>query len=100
MIPVEPVFSVSEDRVRSLQSRFGTPLYAYDQATLERQARKALDFPNPFGLIVRFAMKSCPSAAVIIVQATRPASLRENIRMPTRPLTAAPTPGNKGMSQM
>ncbi len=65
MIPVEPVFSVSEDQVRSLQSRFGTPLYAYDQATLERQARKALDFPNPFGLIVRFAMKSCPSAAVI-----------------------------------
>ena len=40
------------------------------------------------------------SAAVIIVQATTPAVLRENERMPMRPLMAAPAPGSSGISQM
>src|SRR5262245_17794206 len=41
-----------------------------------------------------------PSAATIIEQATTPAVLRENERMPTRPLMAAPRPGRRGISQM
>ena len=41
-----------------------------------------------------------PSAATIIVHATAPATLRENERIPKRPLMAAPMPGNSGMSQM
>ena len=57
--------TLTEEQVRSLQATFGTPLYAYDENTLEAQARRALDFPNPFGLTVRFAMKACPSAAVV-----------------------------------
>src|SRR6185503_20077672 len=40
------------------------------------------------------------SAASIVVHATAPAALRENERIPMRPLMAAPTPGNSGMSQM
>jgi len=53
------------EQVRTIQSQFGTPAYAYDQRTLEEQARKALAFPNPHGLTVRYAMKACPSAAVL-----------------------------------
>jgi diaminopimelate decarboxylase len=57
--------TLTEEQIRSLQTKFGTPIYVYDENTLETQARRALDFPNPFGLTVRFAMKACPSAAVI-----------------------------------
>lgn len=45
----------------------GTPFHLYDQRILERQAGLALAFPAPFDLRVRFAMKACPSAAVIRV---------------------------------
>src|SRR4026209_2267093 len=46
------------------------------------------------------ASTDSPRAATIVVQATKPEVLRENARMPTRPLRAAPPPGNRGMSQM
>jgi len=48
-----------------LREEFGTPLFVYDEATLKRQALLALDFPNAFGLTVRFAMKALPNAAVL-----------------------------------
>jgi len=53
------------EQVRTIQSQFGTPAYVYDQRTLEAQARKALAFPNPYGLTARYAMKACPSAVVL-----------------------------------
>ena len=43
---------------------------------------------------------SAIKAAAIIVHATAPAVLRENERMPIRPLIAAPMPGSSGSSQM
>ena len=58
---------LSDDRVRRLQREFGTPVFVYDQATLERQAAQVLAFPNAFGLTARYAMKACPTAAVIRV---------------------------------
>lgn len=42
-----------------------TPLYVYSEKELRSQAEKAINFPNPFGLTVRFAMKACPNAAVL-----------------------------------
>ena len=50
---------------KSIEEQFGTPIYVYDEATLRSQADKALNFPNCFGLKVRFAMKSCPNAAIL-----------------------------------
>jgi diaminopimelate decarboxylase len=47
------------------RTRFGTPVYVYDEATLRRQAKACLAFPNAFGLTVRFAMKACPNAAIL-----------------------------------
>ena len=58
---------LSDDRVRRIQREFGTPVFVYDQATLERQAEQVLAFPNAFGLTARYAMKACPTAAVIRV---------------------------------
>ena len=56
---------LTENEVRSIQQQFGTPLFVYDQATLESQADAVLAFPNAYGLTARFAMKALPTAAVI-----------------------------------
>ncbi len=56
---------LSAAQVRIIQTRFGTPVFVYDQQGLEEQARKALAFPNAFGLRVRYAMKACPNTALV-----------------------------------
>jgi diaminopimelate decarboxylase len=53
--------------VQSIKEQFGTPVYVYDRTTLVSQAEKALLFPHMFGLKVRFAMKSCPNAAILSI---------------------------------
>jgi diaminopimelate decarboxylase len=58
---------LSDEQVRAVQARFGTPVFVYDQRALEARARLVLDFPNAFGLTARYAMKACPTAAVIRV---------------------------------
>ena len=56
---------LNEEQVREVRSRFGTPVFIYDQASLEARAHEVLDFPNAFGLTARYAMKALPTAAVI-----------------------------------
>lgn len=58
---------LTADLVRRIQNEHGTPVYVYDQETLETQADRVLAFPNAYGLIARYAMKACPSAAVLKV---------------------------------
>ncbi|HXJ32706.1 MAG TPA: diaminopimelate decarboxylase [Candidatus Eisenbacteria bacterium] len=48
-----------------VRERFGTPCYVYDRASLEAAAKRALAFPNAFGLTVRYAMKANPNAAIL-----------------------------------
>jgi diaminopimelate decarboxylase len=48
-----------------VRERFGTPCYVYDAASLDAAAKRALGFPNAFGLTVRYAMKANPNAAVL-----------------------------------
>ena len=48
-----------------VRTAHGTTTYVYDAATLKAQAAKALDFPNAFGLTVRYAMKASPNAAIL-----------------------------------
>ncbi len=56
---------LTHEKTRDVQREFGTPVFVYDQATLEAQARQALAFPHAFGLTVRYAMKAMPTAAVL-----------------------------------
>ncbi|MCX5759638.1 MAG: diaminopimelate decarboxylase [Candidatus Hydrogenedentes bacterium] len=56
---------LTEEQVLHIQRVFGTPVFVYDQRTLESQARQALALPNAFGLTVRYAMKALPNRAVI-----------------------------------
>ncbi|MEW6753703.1 MAG: diaminopimelate decarboxylase [Candidatus Latescibacterota bacterium] len=62
---MERLSLLSEEQVRAVQARFGTPAFVYSQAALEEQARQALAFPSPFGLTVRYAMKACPTGAIV-----------------------------------
>lgn len=58
---------LGNNRARSIRSEIGTPVFVYDRGTLQRQARLVLNFPNAFGLTVRYAMKACPTGAVLKV---------------------------------
>jgi diaminopimelate decarboxylase len=62
---METIPFLTEDKTRSIQREFGTPVFVYDQKTLEHQARLVLGFPNAFGLTARYAMKACSTSAVL-----------------------------------
>ncbi len=64
---IEQLTFLSEDQVRHVKAAFGTPVFVYDQCTLEERAREVLAFPAPFGLTARYAMKALPTAAVLRV---------------------------------
>ncbi len=52
-------------QAREVRERFGTPCYVYGRPALEDAARRALAFPAPYGLTVRYAMKANPSRGVL-----------------------------------
>lgn len=56
---------MSSDLVRTIRNEFGTPVYVYDQQTLETAADQVLAFPNAYGLTARYAMKALPTTAVV-----------------------------------
>lgn len=56
---------LSESSVESIRERFGTPVYVYDQRTLEAAAAAVKAFAAPCPLVGRFAMKALPTAAVL-----------------------------------
>lgn len=62
---MRPRSFLTEDQVRAVQREFGTPVFVYDQRTLEAQAKRVLGFPNAYGLTARYAMKALPTAAII-----------------------------------
>jgi diaminopimelate decarboxylase len=64
---MKSILFLTQTKARSIQREFGTPVFVYDQKTLESQARLVLGFPNAFGLTARYAMKACPTSAVIKV---------------------------------
>ena len=62
---MEQLSFLTEDLVRRIQREFGTPVFVYDQRTLEALAEKVLHFPNAYGLTARYAMKALPTAAIL-----------------------------------
>ncbi|MGE9291311.1 MAG: diaminopimelate decarboxylase, partial [Puniceicoccales bacterium] len=43
----------------------GTPCYVYDEKTIRQQTTTLKKFPAPFGLFPRYAMKACPTRAIL-----------------------------------
>mmetsp|Transcript_6887 Transcript_6887/g.13270 ORF Transcript_6887/g.13270 Transcript_6887/m.13270 type:complete len:428 (+) Transcript_6887:362-1645(+) len=65
MSTIETLRFLTPETAKQAIALAGSPLYAYDLETFKKQATAALAFPNAYGLTVRFAMKSCPNAAVL-----------------------------------
>ena len=63
--PSKSVFLTPETAKACIDVAGGTPVYAYSLATLAEQADKCLNFPNAYGLTVRYAMKASPNAAIL-----------------------------------
>ena len=62
---MEALQFLDAERTLELQREFGTPFFVYDEDTLLRRAREVLAFPNPYGLVGRYAMKALPTAAIL-----------------------------------
>ncbi len=58
MINLEKLTLFDKSQAKEIADEFGTPVYVYSQKVLEEQADKALNFPNAYGLTVRYAMKA------------------------------------------
>ena len=56
---------LNRDLIRKIRSEFGSPVFVYDQTSLEKSAQEVLAFPNAFGLTARYAMKALPTAAIV-----------------------------------
>ena len=48
-----------------LAEEFGTPVFVYDEQRIREQVDRALAFPAPYGLTVRYAMKAAPTAGLL-----------------------------------
>lgn len=62
---VESLRFLTPEQVRTIREQFGTPVFVYDELSLERQAKVMLNFPNAFGLTVYYSMKGGASGALI-----------------------------------
>lgn len=64
---MEETIFLTAEQVAAIREAHGTPVFVYDEQTLERQAQTVLAFPNAYGLTARYAMKALPTAAILRV---------------------------------
>lgn len=65
MSKIEKLRWLTPKQVKEVAAKFGTPVYVYSEKELVSNAKKALNFKAPYGLTVRFAMKSSPNRAIL-----------------------------------
>ena len=62
---IESLRFLTPEQVRTIREQFGTPVFVYDELSLERQAKAMADFPNAFGLTVFYSLKGGANGAII-----------------------------------
>lgn len=62
---METLRFLTPEQAEEIRRQTGTPVFVYDEATLRRNAKACLEFPNAYGLTVRYAMKACSNAALL-----------------------------------
>lgn len=65
MEPIDQLRWLSSDQARELARRYYTPLFAYSEAELLRQAERLLNLSLPYGLSVRYAIKANPNRSLL-----------------------------------
>jgi len=58
-------FPIEQEKLEQLLQNFETPFYLYDERTLRARIDEMLNFPNAFGLTVRYAMKANSTRALL-----------------------------------
>lgn len=62
---IEKANFLTRQKAFEIAQKFSTPCYVYDEASLIAQAKKALAFPNAFGITVRYAMKAASNKNIL-----------------------------------
>ena len=65
MSKIEKLKFLQPEQVKKWANEFGTPFFIYDEESMLKQAKKVLNFPNAFGLTVRYAMKANPNKSIL-----------------------------------
>jgi diaminopimelate decarboxylase len=56
---------LNDRQVKEISEKFGTPVFVYSRNEIETKCNTALNFPNAFGLDVRYAMKANPNSTIL-----------------------------------
>lgn len=56
---------LSTEQCKQIAREYRTPTYVYDEASLKKAAQEVLAFPRPYGFTGRYAMKACPTGAIL-----------------------------------
>ncbi len=64
-LEVSKPFFLTEEQVHQVRAEFGSPAYVYSEAVLEKRANEVLNFPAPYGLTARYAMKANPHPEIL-----------------------------------
>ncbi|MCH2205918.1 MAG: diaminopimelate decarboxylase [Lentisphaerales bacterium] len=62
---MENLSMLTEEQYRLAASHFETPFYLYDRSAIEQACKDVMNFPNAFGLTVRYALKANPLTAFL-----------------------------------
>jgi diaminopimelate decarboxylase len=62
---IERLKFLSPVEVREVAEMFGTPVFVYDEASLERHTRTLTSLPSAFGSTVRYSLKACATQAIV-----------------------------------
>ena len=55
---METLRFLTKAQVETIKNNYTLPVYVYSEAVLRQKARECLNFPNAYGLTVRYAMKA------------------------------------------
>lgn len=62
---VETLRFMRPEEVRRVATEFGTPVFVYDEASIERHAWALTSLPSAYGTTVRYSLKACPTQAIV-----------------------------------
>jgi diaminopimelate decarboxylase len=62
---IERLRFLNRTQVLEIASRYGSPVFVYSENEIVQRTKNALNFPNEYGLTVRFAMKANPNRTIL-----------------------------------
>ena len=77
---METLRFLTKQQVETIKNTYTLPVYVYSEAVLRQKARECLNFPNAYGLTVRYAMKANSNLNILKIFASeRPAIINKAV---------------------